>query len=389
MKLFIIPSWYPTKLYPKSGSLFRERAQILHQSEFKIHVINSTIHPLRDIVNQSNISKNATEFIDEFGFSTLQIEAINNAPKYESGAFSQQKKMWNKLFQDALEKYDVPDYVLIYSSIWAGVSLVETLQKMKIPMGVSEHMKEFILPNGFTKKQLNGIQRCYNHASFIAATSKPLLERMKNRFPESLEKMTLIPNPVDTSLFKPNRQISKKQNNPFHFIACGLFRDEKEFPNLINAFSQVTQTYDCCLTLVGEGKQENLLRKLVEKLNLEKRVSFSGYLPPIKLVEEMTKSHALVLSSSVETFGMVIVEAMACGLPVVATRCGGPEFTIHEKTGILVEPNNVNSLANGMVKMIIQYSNFDSNEIRNYTVEKFSTIAYANSIKNQFLKIKI
>ncbi len=389
MKLFIIPSWYPTKLYPKSGSFFRERAQILHQSEFKIHVINSTIHPLQDIVKQSKILKNSTEFIDKFGFSTLQIEAINTAPKYENGAFSQQKKNWNNLFQNAIEKYDVPDYVLIYSSIWAGVSLVETLQEMNIPMGVSEHMKEFILPNGFTKKQLDGIQRCYNHASFIAATSKPLLEKMKSQFPDFQTKMTLIPNPVDTNLFKSNNNKPKKAITPFHFIACGLFRHEKEFPNLINAFSQVAKTNDCLLTLVGEGQQENLLRKLVEKLNLEKRVTFSGYLPPIKLVEEMTKSHALVLSSSVETFGMVIVEAMACGLPVVATRCGGPEFTIHEKTGILVEPNNVNSLANGMVKMIIQYSNFDSNEIRNYTIEKFSTIAYANSIKNQFLKIKI
>jgi len=386
MKLFIIPSWYPTKLYPQSGTFFRERAHILHQSGIEIHVINSIIHPLRDIIKQSNISKNIHEFDNDFGFKTLQIETINQAPKYEAGAFKQHNKIWNKLFNYALDRYGVPDGVLIFSSIWAGTSLVETLKKMNIPMGVSEHMKEFMSPNGFTKKQLTGIRDTYSHASFILATSQPLLKKIQNQFPEYQEKMSIVPNPVDTDIFKPSLVQSKKPATPFQFIACGLFREEKEFPSLLDAFSQVSKNNECFLTLVGDGHQETLLRKKVDELNLNNRVSFLGYLSPKKFVEQLRESHSLVLSSSVETFGMVVIEAMSCGLPVVATRCGGPEFTISDKTGILVERNDVKSLANGMVQMLNQYKTFDSNQIREITLKRFSARTYAESINTLFTK---
>jgi glycosyltransferase involved in cell wall biosynthesis len=384
MKLFIIPSWYPTKLYPKSGTFFRERANILHKSGNSVHIINAIIHSLRNIIYLSNISKKPIEFIDDFGISTLQIEAINQAPKYENGAFKQQHKIWNQIFQDAINRYGPPDGVLIYSTIWAGVSLTETLKEMKIPFGISEHLKEFLLPNGFTKKQKNEIHRCYSQASFIAATSSPLLQKMKYQFPEVEDKMTIIPNPVDTDLFKPNPAISKNSKSPFHFIACGLFRAEKEFLFLLDSFHVLSKKYDCILTLVGDGTQESQLRKKVKQLNLENRVSFPGYLQPEALVKKMGEAHALVLSSSVETFGMVVIEAMACGLPVVATKCGGPEFTLQKDTGILVKSNEVESLAAGMEKMMNKYLMFNRNEIRETAVKRFSTKAYAETIQQLF-----
>jgi glycosyltransferase involved in cell wall biosynthesis len=262
--------------------------------------------------------------------------------------------------------------------------LVNTLQKLNIPFGVTEHMKEFLLPNGFTLNQMKAINYCYDKATFISGTSSALTNKMKSLFPKFKNKITTIPNPIDTNIFKPHKEFLQSSNLPFRFIACGLFREEKEFPLLLKAFHQLSQSNDCTLTLVGKGQFEPLLKSIVKELNLESRVTFTGYLSQRDWIKQLCQSHALVLSSSVETFGMVVVEAMACGIPVVATRCGGPEYTIKNNLGILVEPLNFKSLANGMQKMIHEYSQFDPKFIREDVKNRFSTTVHTQSIKKLF-----
>jgi len=94
----------------------------------------------------------------------------------------------------------------------------------------------------------------------------------------------------------------------------------------------------------------------------------------------MQATDVFVLSSHYETFGVVIIEALACGKPVVATRAGGPECIIHEKNGILVSPENIEELAVAMIKLRTEVKNYDSGFIYKDCVNRFGQKAVVEQV---------
>jgi glycosyltransferase involved in cell wall biosynthesis len=98
------------------------------------------------------------------------------------------------------------------------------------------------------------------------------------------------------------------------------------------------------------------------------------------VAEMLRHHHVLVLSSEVETFGVALVEAMTAGLPVIATRCGGPESIVSPDTGMLVKRNDSFKLAKAMQKMVDRYSTYDPNKIRQIALEQYGDKAYVARI---------
>ena len=117
---------------------------------------------------------------------------------------------------------------------------------------------------------------------------------------------------------------------------------------LIRAFSKAFKDQPKVnLTIVGDGPEYNNLNNLIKTLKMEKQISLYGSANREEVKMLLQKSDAFVFSSQYETFGVVLIEAMACGLPVVATKCGGPESIIDsDKVGLLSEINEMNYLKN-------------------------------------------
>ena len=86
----------------------------------------------------------------------------------------------------------------------------------------------------------------------------------------------------------------------------------------------------------------------------------------------MSKAHAFVLSSQHETFGVVLIEALAQGLPLIATRCGGPEDIINKDNGLLVPINDVDRLAEAMFSIYNNYEKYDPEKLREHCKEEYS-----------------
>jgi len=109
-------------------------------------------------------------------------------------------------------------------------------------------------------------------------------------------------------------------------------------------------------------------------------VSWLGSLNRDQSLQEFQNCDAFVLASRHESMGIVFAEAMACGKPVICTKCGGPEFIIDHNTGFLVNPENELELVEAMIKMIDNYRNFSSEAIRNSFENKFSVPKVADQI---------
>jgi glycosyltransferase involved in cell wall biosynthesis len=191
-------------------------------------------------------------------------------------------------------------------------------------------------------------------------------------------KITLVPNPADISSFHVRKETS---HGVFKFISIALFRTEKRLDLLIRAFARVHQKHkDVCLTIVGDGPEKNNLISIVKKLEIGNFIEFKGYLSKKEIALLLPKCNTLILNSDVETFGVALVEALASGIPVIATRCGGPSDIVTPETGYLINKGNVEELYQSMLKMIGNYKSFNAEIIREIAVRKYGDKAYAKSI---------
>ena len=379
MKLFIIPSWYPTEIHPESGSFFRDMASILQKNGIEIIIGAPITHSLKDFFR---FSHNNTIQIDiNGGLPTYLLESINIFPKMEKLFFKRYKKFAITIFNKLLETHGLPDLVMIHSSLWAGGALGEILNKNDIPFVLTEHLKEFLIPNGFSTFQKNIIHNTYSMASQILLSSSPLKNAISKNFNTHKSKLNLLPNPVDENLFT----LRKVPNiNPQFIIVCiSLFRPEKRIDLVLESFNNLVHSgIKAKLKLIGDGPLKHEIEKKIQKLGISDLVELPGYLPQKRIIDELHNSHFLVLPSDIETFGMVLVEAQVCGLPVVATDCGGPKDIVTAESGILVTPGSVSELAGGMQKLIRSFDKFDPSEIRNSVIQKFGQQSYAESIIN-------
>ena len=379
MKLFIIPSWYPTEIHPESGSFFRDRASILQKNGIEIIIGAPVTHSLKDFFR---FSHNNTIQVDINGeLPTYLLESINIFPKMEKLFFKRYKKFAITIFNKLLETHGLPDLVMIHSSLWAGGALGEILNKNDIPFVLTEHLKEFLIPNGFSTFQKNIIHNTYSMASQILLSSSSLKNAISKNFNTHKSKLNLLPNPVDESLFT----LRKIPNNkPQLTIVCiSLFRPEKRIDLVLESFNNLVHSgIKAKLKLIGDGPLKHEIENQIQKLGVSDLVELPGYLPQKRIIDELHNSHFLVLPSDIETFGMVLVEAQACGLPVVATDCGGPKDIVTAESGILVTPGSVSELAGGMQKLIRSFDEFDPSEIRNSVIQKFGQQSYAESIIN-------
>ena len=371
MRLFIIPSWYPTRLHPESGSFFADRARMLQTGGHEVTVITTHIHSLRHYFRFKRLKQQHTNPENENGLTVYRFETVNPWPYIQRQFYYYYRRQLLRLWDQSVAQRGKPDAVIINSSLWAGAALADRLYQEKIPFIVSEHLKEFIAPNGFTPLQSDCILNTYQKSTGVVATSQALKTGIIQRFPENTNKIQIIPNPVDTNFFvlNPNPVI---ENSVFNFVVIALLRPEKNIDLLIKAFSDLlTNKPNCQLTIAGNGPERKSLLALIQKLNLTNRVNLAGYQSPTGIRELLHKSQALILPSAVETFGVALIEAMACGLPVLATLCGGPEDIVTPETGLLVEKNNRTALMRGMVDLIERKDQFDSQKIREYAVRQF------------------
>ena len=378
MKLLIVPSWYPTNIHPESGTFFRDRAKILQRCGFSITIATHILHSTKDILKFKQNGNNIEPEVDD-GVVIYKTESINPFPKMPSKAFNHYKKSILSLVKNVI-KISKPEFVFINSSLYGGAALAKFLYSEMIPFMVSEHLKEFILKDQFSLFQKECINECYNYSSKILATSMVLKNEIINNFNINNKRVVLIPNPADTKYFLPKR---RKTGDTFTFISVSLLRPEKRLDILIKAFAILFKHIpNIVLTIIGNGPEKNKLKLLSHKLGVSNRINFIGYQNKMAVSDILRDHDALVLSSDVETFGVVIVEAMSVGLPVIATKCGGPESIIVRETGVLVESNDKNKLSVAMKHMIENYDNYDSKKIRQIAINTYGDKAYGNNIMN-------
>jgi GalNAc-alpha-(1->4)-GalNAc-alpha-(1->3)-diNAcBac-PP-undecaprenol alpha-1,4-N-acetyl-D-galactosaminyltransferase len=162
-------------------------------------------------------------------------------------------------------------------------------------------------------------------------------------------------------------------------IAMGRLTEQKGFDILLQAFARIAAQYpDWQLAILGEGELRVELEQLQQELGLQARVVMPGLIPNPFPLMQMPQAQLFVLSSRYEGFGNVIIEAMACELPVIATNCpsGPSEIISHDVNGLLVPNKDIIALAKAIEELICDeqkrkfLANNASKVIERFSVEK-------------------
>ena len=368
MNILILPSWYPTEDDPVSGSFFAEQAAALARFGHSVTVMAVYNDGKKDVHTERRTSGNLTEYL-------IHVKPL----RFHLTFFRILRE-----FRRLLRECGKPDVIHVHSFNMAKYACV--LRALTgVPYVITEHVTWFE-SRTLSRRGLWEAAQAFSRADGVIAVSPGLRDAIR---PLCGRKQTaVIPNLVNEDFFARTRQAVP--NTPFRFISVGALMPKKGMDVLLKAFQNLADAgADVHLTICGGGTEEETLKAQAGELLAAGRVEFTGSIPRREVGRRLSESHAFVLASRVETFGVVFVEAMACGLPIVMTKTNAWEMLVRPETGIAVDVESVEQLADAMLYMTEHASDYDAEVIRTYCKEQFSeqsvcrrlTEVYADVIK--------
>jgi glycosyltransferase involved in cell wall biosynthesis len=180
-----------------------------------------------------------------------------------------------------------------------------------------------------------------------------------------------------------------RKTAPFVFLWAGRLEHVKGLDLLLEALDRLSDLTDhpFSVRLAGKGSLRSDLEKQAAALEVDHRVSFLGRLSREEMLEEFQGANCFVLPSRYEAFGVVLIEAMATGLPVVATRSGGPDSIVTGENGLLIEPENAADLAEAMQHMMDHIGEYPADRIRSRTLEQYGDARVMEQYNQLFLNL--
>lgn len=369
IKIYIIPSWYKSDSNPLSGNFFYEHARAISEKGIEVNISsvkNFSILKINKYLLESGIQRTYDCFFSETIskhlnlFSGLQRHSINSL-------FNQH----HRLFKEYQMKHGKPDIIHAQCILWGGWIAKKIAELENIPYIVTMHSSKLFSEN-FREKNKKVIVDILNSAAKVIAVSEALRTAML-----PLKKdITVIPNAVDTIRF----DVNLTKSNIFTFFSLAFLNKEKNLGLLIESFHEAHgNNMNIKLYIGGNGPEYNYLKQIIYKLNMQSQIKLIGSLNRNEVKFWMEKCDVFVLPSKKETFGIVYIEAMAAGKPVIATKCGGPEEFVETSNGILIENNDSKELTDSL-RAIINLK-YNHTAIKNFVEGKYSYKAVSQQYK--------
>lgn len=394
MNIFIIPSWYPSESRPISGAFIREQVEAVASLCPDIRVIVSTwgfddgavplSHPLKAMrALKWRTQQMRDRVVARNGVWEVFNPYLTCPERFPLGAMRRLLKVNRRNHELAISRFGKIDLIHAHVSYPAGHVARTLAREKEIPYVVTEHMGPFpfasmLERNGDVRRE---IRLALNDAAATVAVS-PVLARDIGAF--GLPVTKVIPNLVDERRFQPAAPASDK----FIFLTLCSISEQKGIGDLIRAISVWNPETDRFeFRIAGEGQMSLEYQKLAERLGVADRIRWLGPIGRKEVPALFSDCHVYVMPSRHETFGIVYAEAIACGKPVIATRCGGPEYIVNEHNGRLVNVGDVKDLAKTMQWMATHWSDFDAKIIRADFETRFSRPAVVGELRNLYQSV--
>jgi glycosyltransferase involved in cell wall biosynthesis len=374
MHILHMPSWYSTADKPWRGMFVRDQALALNAAGVQSGIAFVERRSLSHF-NGLNlaVSHFQTEAREEDDIPTIRMKGWSILAQTVPGSL-----LWSRLMRRLAESYaavyGVPDLIHGHAALWGGHAAMLASRALQRPFVVTEHSSA-VLTTDLSPNERQHAASVYRHASAVIAVSKHLKASVDAV--AGMPVAEVVPNTVDVNYFAlpPER----RSRAAFTFLAVCDLVSYKRVDLLIRAFARLhVRRPKTRLVIAGTGTEGPRLRALARALAPAQAIQFTGALPRWQVRQWMREADALALCSDCETFGVVLIEAMAMGIPVIATRCGGPEEIVTPESGVLVDRDDSEALLHGMHELLRR--RFDPLAIRENARRRFGYPAIANRL---------
>ena len=368
IRVLFLPKWYTNRYDPMPGLFIRLQAESI-TPYCDVAVIY--VHPDPDCPN-----KYEAEFSEENEVRVLRVyyKTYGPSPSFIGKILN----LWRFYRANLKAIHSIRQFSpdLIHAHVLTRMGLIgwKVSRKQHIPLIISEHWSRYFHENdsyqGWLRKRLTTF--IVKRADAVIAVSDPLRDAMqkcnlKNR------NFQVIPNVVDTAIFHTAAMVREDPVKTMVHISC--FEDQSKnisgFLRSLKDLSGIRQDFRCLM--VGEGPDWVEMKEYAGFLRiLDSFVCFTGVKTASELAEILTASDFSVLSSRYETFGTVLIESLACGIPVVATAVGVAPAVITENNGLVVSPGDEPAMTNALNQMVDRCRTYDPEIINEGIFEKFS-----------------
>ncbi len=386
-RILVIPSWYP----PDGGYFFKEHSESVSRMGYRVDVLVNRVIGVRKLI-QSGVSALHTFRIGEENGLRVIRSVYLKIPGNEKRNIKGWSKRVVKLYARYQRRFGKPDLILAHSVTWAGYAAGLIHMRYDIPFLVVEHRSFFVWTTPEARNMVKPFylpffEKAFRNCHAVVPVSGSLMSGLTHLMPWIEEKAVIIPNMIQEDMFVlPARP---RRTDPFVFFWAGRLEHVKGIDVLLKAVDilKKKKITGFRIRLAGRGSLREALELQSEELGLSQEVEFLGRITRDAMQKEMQNANCFVLPTRYEAFGAVLIEAMASGLPVIATRSGGPDDIVNNENGLLIETEDAQQLASAMEQIMTSCDSYSAEKIRESTLEQYGEKAVMNRYHELFQKI--
>jgi L-malate glycosyltransferase len=382
LHVLLLPSYYQTEQRPYNGTFFRDWAWALQRAGVRVGVAFLEDRSLRTLslraLRQTHFQMTSEA---EAGVPTVRLKGWNTLAQWTAGGL-----LWSRIAQSVIREYmkqhGRPDIIGAQSATWAGHAAWRAHKRWGLPYVVTE------VNTGFGTGSVRGLQAAASRRAFANAEAViAISENLRTRLAQfgGARHLEIIPCTMDESYWtappKPRTRV------PFTFYAQAHLTPRKGLDILIRAFaSEFRGDETVRLVIGGGGAIQQDLEALAKSSGVQPQVRFLGEIPRDAVREAMWAANCFVLPSHAENFGVVLIEALSTGLPVISTCCGGPEDIITDAVGTLLRPGDERGLAEALSAMRNRPA-FDAAAVRSYAIARYGYSAVGPQLRDFYCSV--
>ena len=352
MKILHLPLWVPNKNDIQLGNFIQEHISL----SSKRNEIHSLEFFADSNLNQVKIESNSV--VTRISYPKSKFRALNLLRYIKA----------SKIAINELRKTEfVPDLVHCHiagRNLWMAHKYFPNK-----PIVLSEHWSGYL--NGNFERQSYLIKKFIlsriNKCNVVTSVSNHLKEGMIRL---GVNKEIVI---LQNAIRHKEKTTVKETEEMTFLIVADLVDEIKNISGVLEAIKELKLEHSHFkLIIVGDGPDSRILKEKTNVLDLETQVSFVGRIVQQDVQDYLLKADCLIVNSNYETFSMVTIEAILTGVPVIASRCGGPEQFVNANNGLLIPKMDKKSLVNAMKEMYQNRSQYKPNIVRSSIKENYS-----------------